>query len=191
MRTYRYILVLTILLLQTSIFGLDIKLELSGDGAVNDSTIKVGEKVTFDLYFNNQDGDFRGFSVGFTLTSPDIKTITHPEDQDNGMGEHGDVRAYNGWENKSIWSLGGMYVVKRDWDGKVPELIGFGGISASPNNVYAKQEWGKNISIDLIFDQPGTIKIDSSYFPPSGKWMFAPPETFPTWGGPYEFKVVE
>jgi hypothetical protein len=60
------------------------------------------------------------------LTSPDIKTITHPEDQDNGMGEHGDVRAYNGWENKSIWSLGGMYVVKRDWDGKVPELIGFG-----------------------------------------------------------------
>ncbi|MCK4573392.1 MAG: hypothetical protein KAU36_03430 [candidate division Zixibacteria bacterium] len=178
-----------VLLLTAGLVGAtSIGMKLSGPGAVNETTIKAGEPVTVDIYFEN-DVERRGFSVGFKITSPDIKTIVHPADSGNGLNDNGDIKAHNGWQDNSVWDMGGLYVAERDWDGKLPELVGFGGICIHKR--FAPQKSTRQISFDLVVDEPGIFTIDSSYFPPTGTWMFAPPEHKPAWGGPYLFKVVE
>jgi len=163
-----------------------ISLKISGPGAIDDKTIKAGEKVSVDLYIENE-GNFKGFTMGFSVKSENIKNIIHPADSGQGANPKGDVKAFNGFNDKSIWDLGGLYVVERDWDGALPDLIGFGGISKS--KPYSPHKAEKKISFDLIINEAGTIVIDSSYFPPTGKWMFSPPNVFPKWGGPYTFTV--
>lgn len=165
-----------------------VSVKLSGPGAVDDSTIKAGEKVSFDIYVAN-DTIFTFFQLGFKLVSNDISTVIHPADSGNGKNEHGDVKAYNGFENASIFDMGGLHVVEKSWDGKLPDTVGFGGMCV--HKQYDPHPLRKNISIDLIFDQPGTVTFDSSWFPPLGEWMFAPPAHQPEWGGPYTFKVVK
>lgn len=169
-----------------------VSVKLSGPGAVDDTTIKAGEKVSFDIYVAN-DTVFTFFQLGFRIFSDDITSVIHPADSGNGKNERGDVKAYNGFENASIFDMGGLHVVDMisptSWDGKLPDTIGFGGMCV--HKKYEPHPLQKNISIDLIFEQPGTVTIDSSWFPPLGEWMFAPPEHNPEWGGPYTFKVVE
>lgn len=181
--------VLTILLFSAvSAFSISIDMGISGPGAVNDSTIKAGEKVFFDVYITN-DANFRGFSIGFKFTSPDITSVIHPSDKGNGSNKNGDVKAYNGWNDLSVWDFSGFLTVESDWDGKLPELVGFGGVSK--NKGFNPQSRKKNISIEMILNQPGTITVDSAFFPPSGKWLFTPPSTEPKWGGPYHFNVIK
>lgn len=182
-----------ILLLGTLIFAVQvsattISMGISGPGAVNDSTISMGKKVTFNIYVENE-GNFKGFTMGFKLFSKNIKNIIHPQDSTNGLNKNGDIKGYNGFNDRSIWDLGGVYVVEKDWDGILPDLVGFGGVSKS--KPYAPHKAEKKLSFDLIFNEPGTFIVDSSFFPPTGKWMFAPPNTFPVWGGPYKFKVTK
>jgi len=180
--------VLVLLLLTYVASASSVMVKLSGPGAVNDSTIRAGEPVSFDLYFEN-DAQYRGFSLGFKITSSDINSVIHVPDSGNGLNKRGDIKGYNGWHDKSIWDLGGVYVVESNWDGQLPELIGFGGICVKQN--YEKHDWAKNLSMDMIFNDPGTIVIDSSFFPPTGKWMYAPPNHYPTWYGPYKFNVIK
>jgi hypothetical protein len=169
-----------------------ISMKLSGEGAVNDSTIKAGQPVSLDIYIMN-DSVYTGFSFGFKLTSKDIKKIGHPADSGKGLNEKGDIRGYNGWEDKSIWNYGGVFVVDRDWDGEMPELIGFGGIAVQQD--YKPHEKQKCLSIDLLIPTPGMITVDSSFYPPGGRWLFAGPKPGtseePAWGGPYTFNVVK
>ena len=185
----RLLSIFTVLFLAAGLVSAtSIGMKLSGPGAVDETTIKAGEPVTVDIYFEN-DEQRRGFSVGFEITSPDIKNIKHPSDSGNGLNPNGDIKGHNGWENNSVWDMGGVYIAERDWDGRLPELIGFGGICVNQN--YDPQETTRHLSIELIVDEPGMLVIDSSYFPPTGTWMFAPPEHKPAWGGPYKFKVVK
>ncbi|MFQ5453865.1 MAG: hypothetical protein ACE5D6_06730 [Candidatus Zixiibacteriota bacterium] len=165
-----------------------VSLKVSGPGAINDSTIKVGEKVSIDVYFVNK-SNYKGFSLGFKFTSPDIKNVTHIADSGKGLNNNGDIKGYNGWNDKSIWDFGGVYTVEKNWDGKLPELIGFGGLSIKKG--YSPHELAKNLSIEMQFNETGSVIVDSTFFPPSGKWMFAPPTYIPQWEGPYTFKVVK
>src|SRR5262249_50217551 len=110
--------------------GASMKMKLSGPGAVNDSTSKAGQPVSVDIYMTN-DTTREGFSFGFTFKSETIKKIIHPN-ADSGKpvalatSKRGDIKGFNGWQDKSVWDFGGVYVVEKDWDGVMPELIGFG-----------------------------------------------------------------
>lgn len=177
-----------ILMLHATVGATSVSMKLSGPGVVDATTIKAGKPVTVDIYIEN-DKTRSGFAVGFKLSSLGISKIVHVADSGNGLNPAGDIKGYNGWNDGSIWDMGGVYVAERDWDGTLPELIGFGGISVHKS--YEPTPETKCLSIDLLFNETGTIVIDSSFFPPTGAWMFAPPSHKAAWGGPYRFKVVE
>ncbi|UCE25864.1 MAG: hypothetical protein JSU74_07425 [Candidatus Zixiibacteriota bacterium] len=165
-----------------------VSLGVSGPGVVNDSTIKAGEKVSFDVYIEN-DAEFTCFTLGFKIGSNDIVSVTHLADSGNGKNPNGDIKAFNGFDDASIWDLGGMHVVESNWDGKLPELVGFGGLAAFKK--YMPHDRLKTMSWDMSVDSPGTLVVDSSFFPPGGLWVFGQPKHIPEWGGPYIYLVVE
>ncbi len=168
-----------------------ISLEISGKGALNDSTIIAGEPFSADIYFVNETVR-EGFTIGFRITSEDIKEIVHVADSGKGKNDRGDIKAYNGWEDNSVWDMSGLFVVETNWDGQLPDTIGFGGLCIK--QTYEAHERQKKISFDLMISGEGTIVIDSSFWPPSGSWLYAGPGTdshIPEWKGPYTFKVVK
>ena len=170
-----------------------VDMRISGPGAVNDSTIKVGEKVSVDIYCSN-DTLRTGFTLGFKLVSNDIKNVVHVADKGNGLNDNGDVKGYNGWHDKSVWDFAGVMTVERSWDGKLPDTLGIGGLSIKKG--YSAEKVTKKISFDIMVPEAGTLVIDSAYFPPGGKWLFSSPPRVapaesPMWGGPYKFKVVK
>jgi len=153
--------------LSTSAMAVEISMKISGPGAVNETTIKAGQKVK-------------------SLT---IKTVIHPADSGHGLNARGDVKGYNGFQDKSIWDLNGVFIIDTAWTGVLPDTLGFGGIAVKSS--YAPHPLQKNLSFDMIFPEAGTIVVDSSYWPPGGQWLFALPEHHPTWKGPYKFTVVK
>jgi hypothetical protein len=162
-------------------------MKLSGPGAVDDTTIKAGEPFFLDLYFSN-DTLRRGISVGFKIVSDDIKSIVHVADSGMGLNPNGDIAGYNGWQDKSVFDFTGVIVSEDDWDGILPDTVGFAGIVIKKR--WQPQESQKNLSMHLMIPTPGTIVVDSAFFPPGGDWMYDN-EQKPGWGGPYTFKVVE
>ncbi len=169
-------------------FGATVDMEISGKGAVNDSTIKVGEPVSVDIYWSNDKDGRRGFTTGFRVFSDDINKVIHVSDSGNGLNDNGDIKGHNGWENTSVWDFAGIWTVMVDWDGALPDTVGFGG--AVIKNRYDKHEREKVLSWDLIIPEEGTITIDSTFFRTGGFWKFGSGEQ-PEWKGPYTFKVVK
>ena len=170
-----------------------ISLQLSGKGAVDSNTIKAGEPVSVDIYIVN-DVKRAGMTIGFSIESDDIKEIIHVADSGNGLNDHGDVKGYDDWVGAEVWDLFGIFVVERDWDGEMPELLGFGAVANE--KAYYPHELAKKLSFEIMIPEAGTIVIDSSYYPPGGKWMFSSPPLeapshIPEWGGPYKLKVIE
>ncbi len=180
------ILLLSLCLSTTAFAGTSVSLKLSGKGAVNDSTITAGKKVSVDIYLENE-GTFKGMTLGFKILSDNIKKIIHVADSGNGLNANGDIKGYNGWNDKSVWDMGGVYVAPTDWDGTLPDYLGFGGICIKKS--YTPHKYEKKISFDILVKEAGTFVIDTAFFKPSGKWLFAPPSTAPKWNGPYTFKV--
>ena len=164
-----------------------VSMRLSGPGAVNDSTIKAGEPVDLDIYCGN-DKDRTGFSLGFAVKSPNIKTITHVADSGNGLNPTGNVKGHNAWEGKVVFDFD-IGANEIDWDGKLPDLIGTWGLCIK--RVLPPMEPTKAFSIRVIVPDTGTLTVDSSYFPPAGSFLYAPPAKVPAWGGPYNFHVVK
>jgi hypothetical protein len=185
--------VILVVLLSGSAMAAGVKLQLSGEGAVNDSTIRAGFPVSVNVVLEN-DSMRTGMTLGFKITSEQIKTVTHVVDSGHGLNARGDVKGYNGFADASIWDLYGMMVVETDWDGTLPELLGFGAVGNKQK--YLAHAWEKKLSFDIVIDQPGTLVIDSAFFPPGGKWLYAsPPGTVeshePDWYGPYKFQVIK
>lgn len=175
------------LMLTGSAMSASVSLKLSGPGAVNDSTIKAGKHVFVDVYWTN-DKDRRGFTAGFKFLSKDIKQIVHVADSGKGLNKNGDIKGYNGWQDKSVFDVTGVMCPTIDWDGKLPDVMGFGG-------AVAKQRWEphkalKTMSVEMIVPKPGTLTVDSSFWPPAGYWKFGSGEKA-DWAGPYHFKVVK
>lgn len=171
-----------------------VSIKVSGPGVVNDSTLKVGEKVTFELYTTN-DTIRTGFTIGMAIRSDDIKKIIHVADSGNGLNAGGDVKGHNGWHDKSVWDLNGVFIKENDWDGILPDLLGIGGIAIKRG--YKKDTEGlKKLTWEVIIPEAGNLVIDSAFFPPGGEWMFSSPPTverehYPTWYGPYKYKVIK
>jgi len=185
-----YILSLAVLLWSGSALGTTISAGVSGKGAVNDSTVIAGEPFSVDIYFAN-DSTQQAFTLGFRLTSDNIKQVVHVVDSGQGLSTKGDVKGHNGWQDKSIWDLNGLFVVESNWDGNLPDTIGFGGVCIK--QVYKPHEKQKCISLDLMVPTEGTLVVDSSFWPPSGIWIFAGDNQgarTPKWQGPFKFKVV-
>ncbi len=172
-----------------------VSMKLSGPGKVNDTTIKAGQKVSLDLYLSN-DTTHMGLSVGFKFSSPDgsIKTIVHPVDSTVKAveGSKGDIIAFNGFEDRSRFDLLNQ-VVLSDWDGKLPDVMGF------MMHVF-KKRWDKMpetkaYSIQFVVPEAGMLKVDSCFFPPAGRWIATTEKAIvsdvPKWGGPYKFRVVK
>ena len=169
-----------------------ISLGLSGPGAVNDSTIKAGQAVSVDIYWENKDSDLRGFTTGFRLYSPTIKTIVHVPDSGKGINPQGDLKAFGGWEGTGAWDFTGIRAVPTDWDGKLPDTIGFGGLRAKIE--YTPHPKKKVLSFTVIVPEAGEIDVDSTFYRPGGVWAIADPngkEIPPVWKGPYKFKVIQ
>jgi hypothetical protein len=171
-----------------------ISVTISGPGVVRENTIKVGEPVSIDVYWENEDDDRRGFTTGFKMTSKDIKNIVHVPDTAKGLTEEGDIKAHNGWDGYLAWDYSGLRVVRSegDWDGVLPDLVGFGGLRVK--NVYNAHENKKVLSWTIIVNEPGRLTVDSSFYDPAGIWAIVGPdseEIRPTWGGPYTFLVIE
>ena len=185
-------LVLIVLCAAIGMAETKVTLAISGPGAVNETTIKAGEPVSIDVYWENGDDDRRGFTTGFKISSETIETIVHVADSGNGLNEAGDVKAHNGWEGFSAWDFTGTRAVFNDWDGALPELLGFGGLRVK--NVYDAHENKKVLSWTMVVPETGQITIDSSFYKPGGIWAIVGPdgiEIKPAWGGPYTFTVVE
>lgn len=169
-----------------------ITMSISGPGAINDSTIKVGEPVSVDIYWENGDPDRRGFTTGFKVSSESIENIIHVADSGNGINEAGDLKAHGDWQGTRTWDFTGIRAIIVDWDGQLPDLIGFGGLRVK--NVYNEHENKKVLSWTMIVPEAGTITIDSSFFKPGGIWAVVGPEgveVTPTWDGPHVYQVVE
>lgn len=170
--------------------AITISVGVSGEGAVNDSTVIAGEPFSVDVFFVN-DSLQRAFTIGFKMTSDNIKQIVHIADSGKGLSVKGDVKAYNGWEDKSIWDLNGLFVVETNWDGALPDTIGFGGVCIK--QAYNPHEKMRCISWDVMVPTEGSFVVDSSFWPPSGIWVFAgdsEASRAPKWGGPLKVKVV-
>lgn len=165
-----------------------IDLKISGPGVVDDTTIKVGQPVSFELYIAN-DKKYTYMNIGFKMTSQDIKNVVHLIDSGKGYNPAGDVKCWNGFEDKSIWDFGGMHVVERSWDGVLPDTLGFGAICAY--KTYDPHERRKCFSWDMRFDEVGTVVVDSTFFPPAGTWVIGEPAHEPAWGGPYVLRIVK
>jgi hypothetical protein len=185
---------LSCMLLSSIGMATSIKMKLSGPGRVNDSTIKAGQKVGFDIYVTN-DTTHLGLSAGFKFTSPDnsIKMIVHSVDSGKGMdGSKGDVIGFNGFGDRSMFDLVNQ-VVLSDWDGKLPDLMGFFTCGFKKN--WPPMPETKAYTIEMIVPTPGILKVDSAFYPPGGSWIVTTMKTAlpstPSWGGPYKFKVVK
>jgi hypothetical protein len=170
-----------------------VTMKLAGKGAVNETTIKAGEPVSVEIILDN-DTVFTGFTMGFKLTSPNLKEIVHVADSNGGLNEAGDIKGYNGWHDQSVWDLNGVFVRETDWDGQLPDTIGFGGLSVKQK--YTAHEPERKLSFDIMVPTTGTLVIDSAFFPPGGKWLYSAPARIgpslaPKWGGPYKFEVVK
>jgi hypothetical protein len=182
------------LLLSSAAMASSVKMKLSGPGRVNDTTIKAGTKVALDIYLSNEKSHM-GLAMGFKFKSPDgsIKTITHPVDSGNGIeGSKGDIVGFNGFESKALFDLLNQ-AVPTDWDGKLPDVVGF--LLHGFKKRWQPMEDTKAYSIMFTVPTPGTLVVDSSFFPPGGVWIATNenggPSDTPTWGGPYKFKVVK
>ena len=157
LRTMLVVLVGVVLFAAVSSGETRVSLGLSGPGAVNDSTIKVGQPVSVDVYWLNQDDDRRGFVTSFRIFSDNIKTIKHwPDsgkaynlaDSGKGVSEAGDVRAHSGWEGTNVWDFTGLRLITVDWNGNLPDTIGFGGVVVK--NRYGPHERKKVLSWAMI-----------------------------------------
>ena len=164
-----------------------VAMKISGPGAIDASTVRAGEKFSVDLYFSN-DTIRRGISVGFRISSDNVPKIVHVADKGNGITDAGDIKAYNGWQDKSVFDFTGVIVTNNDWDGNLPDTAGFVGIVIKKR--YQPHPETKCLSWDLLVPTAGSITIDSCFFPPGGDWMYDNNER-PQWGGPYTIKVVK
>jgi hypothetical protein len=190
MKTRLFGICLISVLTGASAFAASISVSISGKGAVNDSTVVSGEPFSVDVFMVN-DKIQRGFTIGFKLNSEDIKNFVHVADSGKGLNEKGDIKGHNGWQDKSIWDLNGVFIVETNWDGNFPDTIGFGGVCVKQQ--YSPHEKMKCMSMDLMVPTEGTFVIDSSFWPPSGIWIFAgenQTSSVPTWKGPHKVKVV-
>ncbi|HSH00405.1 MAG TPA: hypothetical protein VLB27_10165, partial [candidate division Zixibacteria bacterium] len=101
------------------------------------------------------------------------------------------ILAFNGFEDKSIWDMGGLRTPVRSWDGSLPDTVLIGGVAMNKGLEPCKMT--HFVSFALQADAAGTLCIDSAFVEPGGDWLFASTEGSirPGWNGPYCVTVVK
>jgi hypothetical protein len=164
---------------------------LSGPGVIDDTTIAAGQPVTLEFHLTN-DQNRRGLSMGFEISSDDIEKIVHVADSGNGMTPLGDIKAYNGFETNQYFDLKGLWININAWSGDLPDTVGFAGLNL--RTVYPPHPLMKAFTCDIMVPTPGTLVVDSTFCRPGITWKafdMEEKEEYPTWHGPYNFKVVQ
>ncbi|MBK7143367.1 MAG: hypothetical protein IPH75_14940 [bacterium] len=195
MKRMAALMVMSLVLMAGMAYSADVSMKISGPGAVDATTIKAGQKVTFDVYITNEI-ERRGLSIGFKFYSPDstIKSISHPADSGKGMDNtKGDVKSWGPYAGSKTFDVLNAAVTD-NWDGTLPDVMGF--MAHIMYKKYMPHENMKAYSMDVIVPNAGTLAVDSSFFEPGGNWMMVteatePEPHRPTWNGPYTFKVVK
>ncbi len=150
-------------------------------GGISNDTIFVNQQVEFDIRINVEGSSHSGFSNGFRVYSTDGAEWTSMvgDTFSFGWGELFDL----------IFSIDNFSVTGSDAD-----TIGFGGVAIfGPGFSSTFNEITYSITIgpvDPIYHKKH-ICLDSTFYPPTGEWIWAGPEVIPSWDGPHCFTVID
>jgi hypothetical protein len=180
--------------------------------------IECGQPVTFYIRAEVPAGDATIFGVanGFKIYSPDGATwdpwlkvdtniIVFPPPETTEY----DTTYYGEWLDSGlptglVWKGadpqvldGGIFVNTFSEDGANADTCGFAGFQQEfGTGLYATfvadPAWGININSTNCADTGLQLCIDSSYFPPSGKWLWADGVSYePSWDGPHCYTIFK
>lgn len=147
--------------------------------------IPVGGQVTFYLRFTNNSGDaIKGFTDGIRVYSPDGATWTTTSADTTGT------------LSTDAFSL--FVVNPFSADGRGADTIGLAGVDLTsnlPGMTHGFDDITYYVTVGPAQSQPAgkTICLDSSFFRPTGSWLWAPAGGTgagkPAWDGPHCYKV--
>ena len=156
------------------------------DGSSVPDGLPPGEQLTFHVgMYNNTGSKIKGIINGFRVHSP------------NGASWNttvGDTLGTLAWKDAFdlIFAINYFGITGRGAD-----TVAFGGSVLSGNglpNGFNDSAYSIRIGPINSSHAGKTICIDSSFYPPAGRWKWALTGTesvFPDWGGPYCFQVTE
>ena len=152
-------------------------------GGPTSDTIGAGKTARFTFRLTNAGGqNLFGMTNGF---------VVYEKNGGNFYPITGDTLASVGFKDR--FDL--VFMIQTySTDGMGGDTIGFGGaVMNGPGieNGFSEQVWWIETGSDNVGD---TLCIDSSFFPPSGQWIWgmeSGPPIIPDWGGPYCFHVEE
>lgn len=194
MPKFRYILMVFVIKIITcdNLFSTSITLD-SVDGLWPGTTdiIEVDEPITFYLRITNDSTyNFYGIANGFRVYSPDgaqwSGTVADTLPIDFGGGD--------GW--KDIFDL--VYaIISFSTDGSGADTVGFWGASLFGSGLPAGFDavaYTITIGPIDVSNYGKHICLDSSYFPPTGQWLWAvqgAPIVVPSWDGQHCFTIFD
>ncbi len=158
-----------------------------------DDYIGAGHSVYFPLrLINNSGSPVEGLTSGFRVYSPDGATWT-PITWDSS----GYFWGYNYIDPPGMWVVESPFVFDLAFSvntfsitGEGADTIGFGGSKKYMPGLADGSDgiaYGIHTSVDGAQDGK-TLCIDSSFYPPTGSWLWAP-QGAPYWGGPYCWEI--
>ncbi len=154
------------------------------DGLYAPDTIPVGGQVTFYIRITGSPTTtYHGIINGFRIYSPD-------------GAQWGSTVADTLPLNWLQW-FGLIFSVNRfSLDGVGADTVGFGGSYNPLNSAGLPIGFDSvtyKITIGPIDPQYNgkTIVLDSSYYPPIGRWKWAGPDAFPSWDGAYVYTIFD
>jgi len=175
-------LLICTLLISSSALGTGISLE-HVDGLLAPDTIQVDREIVFYLHITNGDDAAAGITNGYRVYSPDGATWTST--LPDTIGTLGGAQFD-----------GGFFLNKYSDDGMGADTVGFGGIrffgTGLPAN-YDSVAYAIRIGPVPADNHGKTICLDSSYYPPAGRWKWAASDhdIYPTWDGPHCFAIKD
>ncbi|MFQ5608103.1 MAG: hypothetical protein ACE5GA_09160 [Candidatus Zixiibacteriota bacterium] len=170
-----------------------VKMKVGGEGVIGKDSVRAGESFSFDLYMSN-DGFYSGFTLGFKLYGEGgIKTVKHAwtsSPKDSAFDPSSNIHPFNGFEDKSVWDMGGFMRRVQDWDGKLPDYALIGGVAM--NKGWNKCDFTHFVSFEMSANGKGKVCMDSAFVSPGGDWLYASKDgaITPGWAGPYCVTVV-
>jgi hypothetical protein len=156
------------------------------DGLIGSNQLPVGTPVTFHFKFNNNNGAgcrLLGSTNGLRFSSPNGATWQTP------------VGAWVSGIQTNYYD-GGTFVNYYSANGVSPDTVAFAGYAVSKPG-FADGYNSVVFTITTTFPPSSvgkTFRIDSSYFPPSGTWLWSQTSPcnadIPQWSGPHSFSIV-
>jgi hypothetical protein len=187
------------------------------DGLSTGQTDKIecGNPVTFFFRIENPgtDAGIAGIANGFRVYSPDGATWTPWLKIDTNVSFLGvttyDSTYYGKWLDAGltaplVWKGsdpqvfdGGLFINTFSEDGMGADTVGFAGFNQETGlglypGIVADPAFSIEISNTDCADTNLTICVDSAYFPPSGKWLWADGIQYePAWDGPHCYTIFK